>query len=287
MPPSKTPVIFFGNGPLADHALSELKNCSDLEIIFHARKKEDLDRVKFLKTETPAALGILASFGVLIKKDLLDLFEPLGILNIHPSLLPKYRGASPIESAIINGDKKFSVSIMKLVKEMDAGPIFYQKTFEKLPLDKREIYASLASAGASWIIENLKSLNNLSALDNLIIQNNSHATFTKKFEKKDGFLTPEIDSAETTFRKIVAFQDFPKPKLTLFGKTCIILSARLIEKTAVLPVFDPKTAKNPVLVLNNRIFLRCADENFLELLRLQPESRKPMDAKSFLNGLKN
>lgn len=284
----KTKIIFFGNGPLADSVLSVLKNCSTLEIIFHAKTKDDLARVKILKTENPSAVGVLASFGVLIKKDLLDLFEPLGILNIHPSLLPKYRGASPIESAILNGDSDFSVSVMKLVKEMDAGPVFYQKTFKNLPLDKSLIYKTLASAGATWLAENLPELTRLKNVfdfPNLIIQNPSEATFTKKFEKSDGILTPETDSAEKTLRKIIAFQNFPKPKLILFEKACIILSARLLEKTAVSPPSDPKIAKNPVLVANNRILLRCADGNFLELLRLQPESRKPMDAKSFLNGL--
>ena len=266
----KTPVIFFGNGPLADFALAELKNCSDLEIIFHAKSKADLERVKILKKENPSALGVLASFGVLIKQDLLDLFEPLGILNIHPSLLPSYRGASPIESAILNGDKDFSVSVMKLVKEMDAGPIFYQKTFKDLPLEKSKIYAKLATAGAAWIAKNLGSLKDLSALDNLIIQDPSRATFTKKFKKEDGFLDPKTDSAETLLRKIIAFQDFPKPKLTLYGKTCIIQSAEL-------------TSENQ----QGSLSVECAGKTWLKILRLQPESRKSMDAKSFLNGLKN
>ncbi|MBQ6147525.1 hypothetical protein IJI70_01650 [Candidatus Saccharibacteria bacterium] len=268
----KTKIIFFGNGTLADFALRELKNCSNLEIIFHAKSKDDLDRVKILKQENPAALGVLASFGVLIKEDLLSLFEPLGILNIHPSLLPKYRGASPIESAILAGDTDFSVSVMKLVKKMDAGPVFYQKTFKNLPLEKSKIYEQLAAAGTAWIIENLpvlKSLKSLSDYHNLIIQDDSRATFTKKFEKRDGFLTPETDPADLTLRKIIAFQDFPKPKLTLFGKTCIILSAE-------------KTSANE----QGSLSIRCADNQWLKILRLQPESRKPMDAKSFLNGIR-
>ena len=91
-------VIFLGNGLLADYALEIIGR--ECEVIFHAKTKEDLEEVKRLKREIPEAHGILASFGVIIKSDVLELFEPEGILNIHPSLLPAYRGASPIESAI-------------------------------------------------------------------------------------------------------------------------------------------------------------------------------------------
>ena len=99
-------VIFFGNGPLADAALAVLNQ--HFEIIFHARSKEDLETVKEIKAKNPDTKGVLASFGVLIKSDVLEIFEPEGILNIHPSLLPKYRGASPIESAIIAGENEIS-----------------------------------------------------------------------------------------------------------------------------------------------------------------------------------
>ena len=101
----KKKIIFFGNGPLADYALKKLEQ--RFEIIFHARDKADLDEVCRIKAETLEAHGILASFGVIIPGAVLKLFEPEGILNIHPSLLPLYRGASPIESAILDGDDDF------------------------------------------------------------------------------------------------------------------------------------------------------------------------------------
>ena len=82
-------------------------------------------------------------------------------------------------------------------------------------------------------------------------------------------LTPETDTAEKTIRKIIAFQGFPKPKFAFFGQNCIILEAHILNQgeTAVLP-------------------LKCADGQILAIDRLQPEGRKPMDAKSFLNGYK-
>ena len=247
-------VIFFGNGPLADYA----------EVIFHARTREDLEEVCRLKRENPEAHGILASFGILIKSDVLELFEPEGILNIHPSLLPLYRGASPIESAILAGDKDFSVSVMKLVKKMDAGPIYYQETLRGLPLCKNNIYKALAETGAKWIV------NNLSNLSEPVLQDNSKATFCGKLDKSMSALVPETDTTEVTFRKIVAYQGFPKPKFTFYGVSCIVLEAHIL-----------KPGEEAVLSIP------CADGGSVSVDRLQPEGRKAMDAKSFINGYKS
>ncbi len=254
-------VIFLGNGPLAEYALAVLdKEC---QIIFHAKTKEDLKEVARLKREYPEAHAILASFGVLISLELLELFEPEGILNIHPSLLPKYRGASPIESAILAGDNNFSVSVMKLAKKMDAGPIYWQKTLMNLPISKNEIYKALAETGAEWVAQNLTNL------PKPVLQNDKDATFCGKLEKKMGILTPETDTAEVTFRKIVAYQGYPKPKYTFFDLSCIVLGAHILKRgeTALLSI-------------------PCADGALVAVDRLQPEGRKEMDAKSFINGYK-
>lgn len=254
-------IIFFGNGPLADFSLAVLEK--HFEIVFHARKKEDLETVRELKIKNPQIHGILASFGVIIKSDILDLFEPEGILNIHPSLLPKYRGASPIESAILAGEKDFSVSIMKLANEMDAGPIYYQTTLKNLPLCKKDIYKALAETGANWLC------NNLSNLPKPISQDHTKATYCGKLDKSMSFLAPNTESATVTLRKIIAFQGYPKPKYAFFGVNCIILEAHILNpsETAVLE-------------------LKCSDGQILAIDRLQPEGRKPMDAQSFINGYK-
>lgn len=257
----KKKIIFFGNGPLADYALKKLEQ--RFEIIFHARDKADLDEVCRMKAETPEAHGILASFGVIIPGAVLKLFEPEGILNIHPSLLPLYRGASPIESAILDGDDDFSVSVMKLAPAMDAGPIYWQTTLTGLPICKNEIYKTLAEKGAEWICENLGSLPDPHP------QDDSKATYCGKLDKSMSLLTPDTDTAEKTLRKIVAFQGYPKPKYAFFGKNCIILDAHAC-----------KMGEDAVLEL------KCADGALVAIDKLQPEGRKAMDAKSFVNGYK-
>ncbi len=252
-------VIFFGNGPLAEYALAVIER--ECQVIFHARTRDDLETAKRLKQENPEAHGVLASFGVIIKSDVLDLFEPEGILNIHPSLLPLYRGASPIESAILAGDSEFSVSVMKLVKAMDAGPVYYQTTLSDLPLCKNKIYKALAETGAKWLCDNLTNL------PKPFLQDDSKATFCGKFEKSMGELTPETDTTEKTFRKIVAFQGYPKPKYTFYGVKCIVLEAHVL-----------KSGEKADLEIE------CADGHTVAVEKLQPEGRKIMDAKAFLNG---
>ena len=257
----KEKVIFLGNGLLADAAFEVLSR--HFEVIFRARTREDLTEVVKLKQAHPEAHGILASFGVMVPTSVLELFEPEGILNIHPSLLPLYRGASPIESAILAGETDFSVSVMKLVKAMDAGPIYYQTTLTDLPFNKEAIYQALATNGAEWICDNLLKLPEPTP------QDDSKATFCGKLDKNMSKLTPETDSAWATLCKIVAFQGFPKPKYTFCGVKCIVLEAHILKQGE-----------------SALITLPCADGQKLAIDRLQPEGRKAMDAKSFVNGYK-
>ena len=263
---ARNKIIFFGNGPLSDYALAALKK-SGLEVVFHAHAREDLEEAVQLKKADPSLIGVLASFGVLIPSSVLEVFEPEGILNIHQSLLPLYRGASPIESAILSGDEIFGVSVMKLAKPMDAGPIYKQATIENMPVgtSKDFLYKTLAEMGAAMVSSILKSKKWPTPVE----QDDSKATYCSKFEKKDGVLAPETDTAEQTYRKIVAFQGFPKAKYAFFGKNSAILEAHICKpgETALLP-------------------LECADRQVLSIDRLQPDGGRPMDAKSFLNGYK-
>lgn len=252
-------VIFFGNGPLAEVALAVLRlKC---QVIFRARTKEALERACELKREFPEAHGVLASYGVLIRDDVLRLFEPEGILNVHPSLLPAYRGPSPIESTILDGCSEFGVSVMKLASAMDAGPIYWQGVVPGLPLEKAAIYQGLAEAGARWIVAHLKDL------PAPMPQDDSRATYTRKFVKKDGLLDPATDTADLIWRKIVAFAGFPKAKYAFFGVLCTILEAHMLSE-----------GERAVLTIP------CADGRLVAVDRLQPEGRKAMDAKSFVNG---
>lgn len=262
---AQSKIIFFGNGPLADAAKSVL--APRFNIIFHARKPEDLTEVKKLvQAHTGEKIhAILASFGVLIKQDVLDLFEPEGILNLHPSKLPDLRGPSPIETAILRGDTDFTISVMKLVKQMDAGPLYYQETLKfTKSTPKSEIYERLAKTGAEWLVKNLLELPAPRPQEGT-------PTFSKLLDTSLSPLNPAEKSAEALYNEIRAFQDFPKSRMQIHGIDCIIKSAHVSE--------TPEPIKN-----HTDLSLKCADGNYLIIDSLQPAGKKPMDAKSFTNG---
>lgn len=296
--PNKPQVIFFGNGPLAASTLEILSQHTD--IIFHARTKSDLDTVIALKTASHSShtpiYGVLASFGVLIRQNILELFEPEGIINLHPSLLPRYRGASPIESAILAGDTTFGVSLMKLAPAMDAGDIYYQASIDlslssplnpnhPYPPQKSQVYTILAHLGATWLAQNLTHLPKPTP------QAHQSATFTQKFTTAMSPLNPIKQPADALERQIRAFQDFPKSKITLFGVECTVLSARIFPSTSLKnPLISLSDWQNtpidaPYITAKGRLFLlKCQNNTALELISLQPANRQPMSAASFYNG---
>jgi methionyl-tRNA formyltransferase len=129
-------------------------------------------------------VGILASFGKIIPPPILELF-PKGILNIHPSLLPKYRGPSPVQAAILNGDKQTGVTIIKMDNEVDHGPIVAQFTEEIKPTDTaEELYSRLFSAGTEVLKTILPTY--LEGRVDFREQDHSQASWTKKLTRDNG-----------------------------------------------------------------------------------------------------
>lgn len=305
----KPPILFLGNGPLAEAAIATLAKY--FTIVFHAHTKADLEPMLKLKKERPELPAVLASFGVILRPEVLAPFEPQGIINIHPSLLPKYRGPAPIEAALLNGDTELGVSVMKITAEMDAGPIYYQERLEiGEDAPKAEVYQRLATAGAAWIGKNLynapalgdqdarggqdalssqdargdqgeKTLFGLPAPQP---QNDRKATFTRMLKKRDGVLHPAEKSALTLAREVRAYAGFPKSKFTFgpeFGNvTCTILRAHAATADAI-------DASAVVVTADGQLLLACADHSYLVIDELQPESRKAMSAAAFINGYRH
>ncbi len=210
-------------------------------------------------------IGVLSAFGKIIKDETIAAF-PRGILNIHPSLLPKYRGTTPIESALLNNDKETGVSVMRLAHDMDAGNILAQESVQITPeTTKQSLYESLATTGAKLLIATLPGA--LAGKTNEKTQDDSTATFTKPLDKSMSQLNL-AKPAQTLWNEIRAFAGFPKSKTTILNTPCTITEAHISDKA--------ETA----------IDLRCGDGKYLIIDRLIPENSKPMDAKSFLNGHK-
>ena len=171
--------------------------------------------------------GVLSAYGKIIPENILGLFTP-GIINIHPSLLPKYRGPSPIESAIANGDNATGVTLMQLVAEMDAGPIYAQQTLALTGTETRpELYDRLARAGAELLLENLPRI-----LDGTLSpapQADEHASYTKLLTKDLSLLNPSLVTAQEAERLVRAHLGYPKTKVAISGHEIVILKSHVID----------------------------------------------------------
>ncbi|MDR0887106.1 MAG: methionyl-tRNA formyltransferase [Candidatus Nomurabacteria bacterium] len=249
-----------------------IKNVYDLEkpVILQPEKvKEIIPFLQELKAKYELPLvGVLASFGKIVPYAVLEIFEPVGIVNIHPSLLPKYRGPTPIETAMLNGDKTTGVSLMKLAPEMDAGGIFAQKHYEITDdASKNELYDALARLGAEMLTKDLPKIatGQITAMP----QDETEAAYTHLLTKEMSWLQPEKYTAVQIVDQIRAFQGFPKPKININGITAIILAAHAADA----PV-EPAVTN-----------FRAVDGRFVVIDTLLPENGKPMSAAAFANGL--
>ncbi len=209
---------------------------------------KSLDEAKDMLKEKNADLGVLAYFGLLLPQAILEIF-PHGILNVHPSLLPKYRGATPVQTALLNGEQQTGITIIKLDQQMDHGPMLAQEKEDILESDTTEaLHDRLFTKGANMLQDIIPQY-----IDNkrdLKTQNDEQATYTKKsLTKHDGFFDNDNPpQASTLDRMIRAYYPWPATwtRLIINGKEKII--------------------------------------KFLPNKKLQVEGKRPMSLKDFLNG---
>lgn len=170
-------------------------------------KVRDTAFLNELRARGPWDFFVVAAYGKILPKELLDIPRK-GVLNVHPSLLPRLRGASPIQSAIITDEKHTGVTIMLIDEEMDHGPILAQEPVEVEPWPPRagELEERLARAGGSLLAKTIPAW--LAGSVTPKEQDHRTATFCKKIEKEDGFLDFSADPYQN-FLKIRAFSEWP------------------------------------------------------------------------------
>lgn len=173
------------------------------------------------RLDSPA--GVLVSYGKIIPEHIINLFTP-GIINVHPSLLPLYRGPSPIESAIRNRDARTGVTLMKLVKAMDAGPIYFQVPYVLDHTETRpELYTTLGQLGANLLVQKLPAI-----LDGSLTpepQDDAQATYCALLSKDDSTIDPRTMTPGEAEAKIRAYLDFPRTRMDVLGHNVIVTKA--------------------------------------------------------------
>lgn len=217
---------------------------------------------------------VVVAFGQLIKEKLLEEYKNK-IINLHPSSLPKYRGSSPVQFSLLNGDKKTHASAMLIEKGMDSGDILNQKEVEiKAEDDFTSLSEKLSKIGSEVILESV--LNYDDFMKNRIKQDNDKATFTKKITKEMG----KIDfnqSKEEIINKIRAFVEFPKAYFSYKNENVKILKASPVE------IENPKISFVYKANKNDKIIIGCKNGG-IRIEKIQFPGKKAMDTKSFLLG---
>lgn len=209
-------------------------------------------------------IGVLVSYGKIIPQSIIDLFSP-GIINVHPSLLPLYRGPSPIESAILHGDTETGVTIMQLSAGMDAGPIYSQITVPLIDVETApDLEIQLGKLGAQELGLILPAIMNGTIQPTP--QDDDIATYCKLLSKDESMLDTAKLSAEQAERHVRAYLAFPKTKTTIAGHTIVITKAH-VSNAALTP-----------------LDIECVDGRFLSIEELIGPSGKAMNAQGFING---
>lgn len=227
-----------------------------------------------LEAIAPEAIVIVA-YGRIIPQWMIDL-PPLGNINAHASLLPKYRGAAPIQWAIAMGETITGVTTMRIDAGLDTGDMLLKREIAITPEDTAVTMApKLADLGAALLVETLHGL--AAGTVRPIPQDHSQATLAPILLKEDGLLSFQR-SATTIYNRLRGFQPWPGAYTSFRGRQLTVTAARPLPSGSA--ILEPGTMRTD----GGRLIVGCGQLTTLELLEVQPEGKKRMAAKDFING---
>ena len=228
----------------------------------------DNEEKNFLKDKN-ISLGVVVAYGKILKKDFLNITK-YGWINIHYSLLPKFRGAAPIQRAIINGESSTGISIMKMDEYLDKGPTCNQYSIKILENESSEELANrLSTLASEKILENIDSIFEGKAV--FKEQDHSKSTYAKKILKHEGKINWD-DSSKNIIRKINGLSSNPGAWFTFKGERYKILKAQKSNAKGVAGA-----------VLSQNLEVACG-ENSIKILNIQRQGKKAQKSKEFLLG---
>ena len=230
-----------------------------------------------LESIAPDAIVVVA-YGRIIPPWMLAL-PRLGCINLHGSLLPKYRGAAPIQWAVAMGDAVTGNTTMLLGEGLDTGPVLLQQSVEIAPHQTAaDLFDVLATMGAPLVVETLAGLDAGTVKPRP--QNHEGATYAPILNREDGRMDFDRRSAHELYNRWRGFQPWPGAFTELNGKKLIVHRMALAEPSQA----EAHATPGQIVVENRRLFVACAGNSLLELLELQLEGKKRLETAEFLRG---
>lgn len=215
---------------------------------------------------------VVAAFGCILPDAVLEA-APLGCVNVHASSLPRWRGAAPIQRAILSGDARAGVSIMRVVHDLDAGAYCRQADVEVGEKSCPQVMGELAELGARELLAALDQMADGTAV--WVEQDESKVTYAKKVEKAEMLLDPAATALDNR-RRVQTSLDAAPARMAVAGRGVRVLAARVAEEGA---------ARGEVIVRHGRVIAGCAD-GAIELLRVKPDGKREMEASAWAAGLR-
>lgn len=246
----------------------------ELDIPVHQPKRVRVRKWQNILKELAPDVIVVAAFGQILSQKILDI-PRLGCVNIHASILPRWRGASPIHLAIASGDAETGVAIMKMELELDAGPVYAER---RLPItsDTRRLAleADLARIGAEALLETLPNLESITPIQ----QDEALVTYAPIIGKEFGYVDPLTWTAQRIDRAIRAYEGWPCVYVMFREQPLKIVKAHVIESATDAA---PGTLSE---VTRKRMILACAEGTQLVLEEVQPPGKKAQPVHAYING---
>jgi methionyl-tRNA formyltransferase len=245
-------------------------------VLFQPRRLRSPFAKAFLSQYKPDAIAVVA-YGHIIPQWLIDL-PRLGCINVHASLLPRYRGAAPIPWAIVRGEKATGVTTMKIDAGLDTGDILLARETGIQPEDTSESLADrLSLMGAGLLVETLRRLERGEIRQRP--QDHAQATLAPMLKKEDG-LIDWSRAADVIERRVRGFTPWPGTYTTFRGQGLRVWNATVASLAS--PSLDPGT----LIVQDHRLLVACGGNTWLELAEVQLEGRRRISGRDFLNGVR-
>lgn len=244
--------------------------------IFQPTKIKTAEALETFKSHN-ADVAVVVAYGRILPEGFLNAF-PNGAVNVHFSLLPKYRGAAPVNWAIVNGEEKTGVTTMKMDVGLDTGDILLVRETE-IGTDENaiELMQRLAFTGADLLSETLMSFDELTAQP----QNHDLATLAPIMKKEDGLIDWNL-SAKEIANRVRGFQPFPASFTKYQDKKLTIWKAKIAEGVE----WKVESVGEIIQAKGDKLFVNCGNQTVLQIDELQLEGKRRMTTRDFLNGVK-